>query len=92
LNYKDTLIEYYDTSFIVTFSDFDIKTDCHRVIGYILSDTLAIQSIETTDKLLISLYKEKMKCLFKKRGIKAIAISECKNDTLQVLRNLKVGK
>jgi hypothetical protein len=86
------LIEYYDTIFIVTFSDFEISTDCHRVIGYILSDTLAIQSIETTDKILVSLYREKMKCLFKKRGVRAIAISECKGDTLTILRNLKVGK
>jgi len=92
LKYKDTLIEYYDTNFIVTFSEFDVSGKCHRVTGYILADSLMIESIETNDKLLVSLYKEKRKCLFAKRGIKAIAISECKGDTLEVLRNLKVGK
>jgi hypothetical protein len=92
LNFKDSLIEYYDTSFIVTFSEFDIESHCNRIKGYILADTLAIQSVETTDKLLISLYKEKRRCIFGKRGIKAIAISDCKKDTLTILRNLKVGK
>ena len=92
LNFVDTLIEYFDTSFVVTFSDFEVESKCNVVKGYIWADTLVINSIETTDKLLISLYKEKRKCLFKKRGIRAIAISECKGDTLDVLRNLRVGK
>jgi len=92
LNFRDSIIEYYDTSFVVTFSEFDVESKCNIVHGYILSDTLVIQSVETNDKVLISLYREKMKCLFKKRGIRAIAISECKGDTLEIIKNLKIGK
>ena len=92
LVFKDTLIEYFDTSFVVTFSEFDIESKCNIVKGYILSDSIVIQSIETTDNLLISLYKEKRKCIFGKRKVKAIAISECKGDTVTILNNLKVGK
>jgi hypothetical protein len=92
LNFRDTLIQVYDTAFTVSFSDFDIESNCNRVTGKIIADTLIIDSIETTDNLLISLYKEKRKCLLKKRSIKAIAISECKKDTLTILHNLKIGK
>jgi len=92
LVFKDTLIEYFDTLFVVTFSEFEVESKCHKISGYILSDSIMIQSVETTDNLLISLYKEKRKCIFGKRKVKAIAISECKGDTITVLNNLKVGK
>jgi len=90
LKYRDTLIEVFDTVFFTGISNFEVESKCNTVKGVIIGDTLLIESIETTDKLLISLYKEKRKCVFKKRKIKAIAISECKGDTLTVLNNLKI--
>lgn len=87
---RDTLCYFYDTIKDYTIAHFDIKSSCNQIKGYVFNDTIEINSIETNDILLISLYREKRKCLFKKRGIRAIAISECKGDTLAILRNLKV--
>lgn len=92
LNYRDTLIKVFDTSFVLPFSNFEVESKCNTVKGYLLADTLVIESVAANDNLLISLYKERRKCLFGKRSLRCIAISECKGDTLTVLRNLKVGK
>jgi len=91
LVFRDTLIAAVDTVYIDRFAVFEVQSHCHTVKGLILGDVLQIDSIETTDNLLISLYKEKQKCLFKKRRVRAIAVSECKGDTLTVVNNLKIN-
>jgi len=90
LIFRDTIIKLFDTSKIVFATDINVATKCNIIKGNIIDNVLTINSIETTDTLLISLYKEKRKCLFRKRGIKAIAISQCKGDTLTILNNLKI--
>ena len=86
------LVPVYDTVRSDTTKPFDVESSCNRIKGVIIKDTLQIESIQTTDSLLISLYKEKRKCLFEKRKIKAIAVSKCKGDTMQVIRNLTIIK
>jgi ABC-type transport system involved in Fe-S cluster assembly fused permease/ATPase subunit len=86
----DTLIYVYDTVRKTNIAGFEIEKNCHTVSGCVSENNIEINSIETSDTLLISLYKEKRKCLFKQRKIKAIAISKCSGDTLGILRNLKV--
>lgn len=87
---RDTLIYVYDTISHLPVADFDIQSKCHRITGCISNNTIEIDRIETTDSILISLYREK-RCLFNHR-IKVIAISSCKGDTLQILRNLKIQR
>ena len=89
---RDTLVWIYDTIREYEIAYFDVLSECNRVKGSVFADTVEITSVEPMDSLLIALYEEKRKCLFKRRAVKAIAISECKGDTLQVLRNLEVGK
>lgn len=92
VRYRDTLVWVYDTLKNDRYAAFDIKTECYSINGEINADTLEICGFEYDDKILVSLYKEKRKCLFEKRKVKAIAISECRGDTLTILRNLKIQK
>ena len=87
---RDTLIYVYDTISHGYYAEFDTQSNCTRVTGNVYNNSIQIESVETTDSILISLYREK-NCLFNHR-IKAIAISSCKGDTLQILRNLKIQK
>lgn len=87
---RDTLIYVYDTIRHDYYAEFDIRSNCTRVIGNICDNIIDIDSVENYDSILLSLYREK-NCLFNQK-IKAIAISECKGDTLQILRNLKVQR
>lgn len=90
LIYKDTLVYHYDTIKKTNIASFEVESKCNIIRGSIFENNIEINEIYNNDTLLISLYKEKKKCLFKKRGIKAIAISSCNNDTLTILRNLKI--
>lgn len=90
--YRDTLIYIYDTIYKAQRADFCVETECFNVEGHIVGDTLEINDISAFDEVTVALYKEKKKCLFERRKIKAIAISGCTGDTLAVLRNLKVVK
>ncbi len=89
--YRDTLIYIYDTVMEANRADFSVWTPCYSIDGQITGDTLEIHSITAQDELLVTLYKERRKCLFGKRRVKAVAISGCTGDTLAILRNLKVG-
>lgn len=90
--YKDTLVYIYDTIRSEKTADFCVQSDCFSVEGQVVGDTLEINDIKSYDELLIALYKEKKKCLFDKRRVKAIAISQCTGDTLAVKRNLLIEK
>lgn len=90
--YRDTLVYIYDTVRNAHKADFCVETNCYNIDGQIIGDTLEIYGITAQDELLISLYKEKAKCLFGKRRVKAIAISKCTGDTMTIKRNLLVGK
>lgn len=90
--YRDTLIYIYDTVRSVKRADFCVQSDCYNIDGQIIGDTLEIYGITAQDDILISLYKEKAKCLFGKRRVKAIAISGCTGDTMAIKRNLLIGK
>lgn len=90
--YKDTLVYIYDTIRSEKTADFCVQADCFSVEGQVVGDTLEINDIKSYDELLIALYKEKKKCLFDKRRVKAIAISQCTGDTLAVKRNLLIEK
>ena len=92
VRYRDTLVWVQDTLKNDRCATFDIKTECYSITGEINADTLEIGRFEYNDGILVSLYKERRKCLFEKRKVKAIAISECRGDTLSVLRNLKIQK
>jgi hypothetical protein len=90
--YRDTLIYLYDTVTSTRSADFRLETACYNIDGRIVGDTLEIQEVTALDEILVSLYKERRKCLFGKRRVKAIAVSGCTGDTLAILRNLKIGK
>ena len=90
--YRDTLIYIYDTVKSAKTADFCVETDCFNIDGQIIGDTLEIYGITAQDEILISLYKEKPKCIFGKRRIKAIAISGCTGDTMAIKRNLLIEK
>lgn len=90
--YRDTLIYIYDTIRSAKTADFCVETDCFNIDGQIIGDTLEIHDIKSYDEILIALYKEKKKCLFDKRRVKAIAISGCSGDTLAIKRNLLIEK
>lgn len=92
LLYRDTLIYVYDTVKSVIKADFSVKTQCWQVSGYVDSADIYIGSFDLTDSITIALYREKRKCLFEKQKVKAIAISQCKGDTLKVYRNLKIQR
>lgn len=90
--YRDTLIYIYDTVRRARTADFCVETPCYSIDGRIMDDTLEIYGIAAQDEILVSLYKERRKCLFGKRRVKAVAVSGCTGDTLSILRNLKIGK
>lgn len=90
--YRDTLVYIYDTIRNAHRADFCVETNCYNIDGQIIGDTLEIYGITAQDELLISLYKEKRKCLFGKRRVRAIAIIKCTGDTMAIKRNLLVGK
>lgn len=90
--YRDTLVYVYDTVKNANRADFSVQADCYDIGGQIIGDTLEISRFSLQDDLLISLYKEKRKCLFAKRRVKAIAISGCTGDTLTIKRNLLIQK
>ena len=92
VRYKDTLVWVYDTLKNAHTATFDVFADCYTVSGEICGDTLEIRSFEHNDDILLSLYKERRKCLFEKRKIRAIAISGCSGDTLKIMRNIKVSR
>jgi hypothetical protein len=90
LHVRDTLLFIYDTIKHYSIANFDLTTKCNHIKGTISQSQIEITEIETTDTILIALYKEKRTCLFQPRKVRAIALSQCKRDTLAVLRNLKV--
>jgi hypothetical protein len=92
LRYRDTLVWVYDTSKKSICTPFSVSAECYTIDGEIVGDTLEITRHTSNDEILVSLYKEKRKCIFSKRRVKAIAISACKGDTLSVIRNLKIGR
>ena len=90
--YRDTLIYVYDTVREERTADFCVETKCFNVDGRVTGDTLEIYDIAMTDEILVALYKEKRKCLFDRRRVKAVAASACSGDTLAILRNLKIER
>jgi hypothetical protein len=92
LLYRDTLIYVYDTVKSLRKANFDIRSQCWSVSGYVDSSDIYIDNFDFNDSITVALYKERRKCLFEKRKVKAIAISQCKGDTLHVYRNLKINK
>lgn len=90
--YRDTLIYVYDTVREERTADFCVETKCFNVDGRIIGDTLEVYGINMADEILVALYKEKRKCIFDKRRVKAVAISACSGDTLAIIRNLKIER
>lgn len=90
LLYRDTLIYVYDTIKLLKTAEFDLDGQCWSVSGYVDTANVYIKNVSVHDSIVLALYKEKRKCLFEKRKVKAIAISSCKGDTLHVYRNLKI--
>lgn len=92
LLYKDTLVYVYDTITEARYAPFSFDSKCWSISGFVKEDTVGVDNVVFNDDILISLYKEKRKCLFERRKVKAIAISDCTGDTLRILRNLKIEK
>lgn len=92
VRYRDTLIYIYDTIRATRRADFQVQARCYTIGGEIVGDTLEVSSMALYDSILMALYKEKRKCLFEKRKVKAIAIGSCSGDTLAVIRNLKIER
>lgn len=90
--YRDTLVYIYDTIKSAKTADFCVETDCFNIDGQIIGDTLEIYDIKSYDEIMVALYKEKRKCLFDKRRVKAIAVSGCSGDTIAIKRNLLIER
>lgn len=90
VRYRDTLVWVFDTIKDVRCAPFDIVAGCCSIGGEIVGDTLEIGWITYDDDIIVSLYRERRKCLFARRRVKAIAVSGCSGDTLSITRNLKV--
>lgn len=88
---KDTLIKIYDTTKNRFTKQFEIADKCFSMKGFVYDSNIVIKERSFKDSILISLYK-KRKCLFKRPVYKAIAISSCSGDTLQILNNIKIQK
>lgn len=88
---RDTLIYVYDTIKHAAAADFEITDKCFSIAGCVENSNIYITDYSHTDSILIALYK-KRQCIFKKPTYKAIAISSCSGDTLQILNNIKIQK
>ena len=88
---KDTLIYVYDTISNISIADFHINDNCVSISGCVQNSNIYVTDYSHNDSLLIALYK-KRKCIFKKPIYRAIAISSCSGDTLQILNNIKIQK
>ena len=92
LRYRDTLVYVYDTVRSRSTAPFDVNGGCWEVCGEVYGDTLEIHGVDFQDHVTVALYRERHKCLFERTKVRAIAISECKGDTLSVVRNLKIRR
>lgn len=92
VRYRDTLVWFYDTIGMERIAPFSIDGNCYSIEGVVFDDTVEVYCHQVYDDLLISLYREKRKCLFEKQNVKAIAISGCSGDTIAVRRNVKVKR
>lgn len=90
VRHHDTLVFIYDTIRKYDIAEFSIGGNCWSLSGSVYNNNVVAENFRYNDSILISVYKEKRKCLFGKRHVKAIAISACTNDTLTILRNLEV--
>lgn len=96
-NVKDTVIKHYVTKYdsITNSHHFDIQADCYTIRGYYNNDDITTTYITSQDKQDIFLYKA-----FKKRFLfikwspyyTAKVYSECKQDTVSVIQNIKILK
>jgi len=80
---------------------FDVSepSGCYNILGFVNSDsTVWVNGISIHDKFEVFLYSEKdkwfwsFKKFWQKPKNKAKIFSECKNDTIQVLENIKIIK
>ena len=92
VRYRDTLVWVYDTMGMERIAPFSIEGNCYSIDGFVFDDTVEVYCHQVYDDILISLYREKRKCLFEKQKVKAIAISGCSGDTVAVRRNVKVKR
>lgn len=92
VRYRDTLVWVYDTMGVERAAQFSIDGNCYSIEGFVFDDTVEVYCHQVYDDLLISLYREKRKCLFEKQKVKAIAISGCSGDTVAVRRNVVVKR
>ena len=94
-HYKDTSIVQFPTIKSGDTIKFVKPIGCLKVEGYVLRDSISFTKPEFNDKLHTFLYgKRPHKFLFIKWGkwiIDAKTYSECKNDTIQVEKNLKIN-
>jgi hypothetical protein len=89
---RDTLVWAYDTIRDDMVASFDVRHGCDRITGTLYYDTITIETIERDDEIMVTLYKEKRKCMFKAREYKAICTSKCTGETMGILRNIKVRR
>jgi len=89
---REQVVFVYDTIREVYCQTFDVGTECYRIVGSVCDSTVTILEHDVYDDLLLSLYRERRRCLFEPVKVKAIAISKCKGDTLKVLRNISLEK
>jgi hypothetical protein len=86
---KDSLIFTYDTIAHKSIANFQISGNCFDVSGCVEDSNIYITDYSHNDSILVALYKKRT-CLFKKPIYKAIAISGCSGDTLQILNNIEI--
>ena len=88
----DTLVFHYDTVKQDFKADFRYADNCFTVAGTVYKNG----SIEITDKgchdnITTMLFKTR-KCIFKRWKYKAVVVSKCTGDTLEVKNNIKIVK
>lgn len=90
--YRDTMVTIYDTVNRYNLSRFEVEANCTTVSGTVIGDTITIDKIASHDSIMVVLYQTK-KCMVPKyRRYRALVYSSCKQDTLQVINNIKIQK
>ena len=89
---RERTVTVYDTVRSSYRQEFDVRTKCYRIAGDVSDSVVTIREHDLSDDILVALYRERRKCLFERQKVKAIAVSQCKGDTLKILRNLRIQR
>lgn len=88
---REEVVYVYDSNNEVLWGEFLFEDRCYTIGGIVYGDSVVeLNRREYHDSIMIALYKKRR--FFRKPKYKAIAVSSCMGDTIQVIDNIKVVK